>query len=128
MSTFFLNNHWFLDKTGRTGSTTQLVNGVFLLLTFLGVRLVYGCLLSFDFLRTLVRVRNQVPFSYLVVYGLGNIVLQGLNWFWFYKMIESLRRRFSADAKECNKLAVEMPGDVIDHGHQRVNDYGTTSK
>jgi hypothetical protein len=92
-----------------------------------------------------VRVRNQVPVSYLVVYGLGNIVLQGLNWFWFvhfflelllllmdggrfYKMIESLRRRFSADAKERNKLAVEMPGDVIDHGHQRVNDYGTNSR
>jgi hypothetical protein len=35
----------FLDKTGRTGSTTQLVNGVFLLVTFLGVRLVYGGLL-----------------------------------------------------------------------------------
>jgi hypothetical protein len=95
-----------------------------------------------------VRVRDQVPVSYLLVFGFGNIVLQGLNWFWFvhcfwelllflidggrfYKMIESLRRRFSADAKERNKLVVEMPGDVIDHGYasnQRVNDYGTNSK
>ena len=35
----------FLDKTGRTGSTIQLANGVFLLSAFFGVRLVYGGLL-----------------------------------------------------------------------------------
>ena len=42
LSTPFLNIHWFLDKTGRTGSTFQLVNGILLLCTFFGVRIVYG--------------------------------------------------------------------------------------
>ncbi len=32
----------FLDKTGYTGSTFQLINGVFLLSTFFLVRIVYG--------------------------------------------------------------------------------------
>lgn len=27
----FLNAHWYLDKFGMTGSTAQLVNGVFLM-------------------------------------------------------------------------------------------------
>lgn len=65
-STVLLNNHWcvrivcdrvemtqyylsftrrFLDKTGRTGSTTQLLNGVFLISAFFGVRIVYGGIL-----------------------------------------------------------------------------------
>lgn len=35
----------FLDKTGRTGSTFQFVNGLCLLLAFFGVRIVYGGLM-----------------------------------------------------------------------------------
>ncbi|ORY37830.1 TLC domain-domain-containing protein, partial [Leucosporidium creatinivorum] len=31
LSTIFLNIHWYLDKFGLTGTTAQLVNGVFLL-------------------------------------------------------------------------------------------------
>lgn len=46
---------------------------------------------SYDFLRTLGQVRDQVPVAYVLVYGLGNIVLQGLNWFWFVKCLGSLR-------------------------------------
>ena len=42
MSDLSLFNCRFLDKTGRTGSALQLVNGVFLILAFFGVRLVYG--------------------------------------------------------------------------------------
>ncbi|KAK0496125.1 hypothetical protein EDD18DRAFT_1353769 [Armillaria luteobubalina] len=33
-STFFLSIHWFLNKTNHTGSTFQLINGLFLLITF----------------------------------------------------------------------------------------------
>ena len=41
-STIFLNIHWFLDKTGRTGTTLQLINGFLLLATFFVVRIVMG--------------------------------------------------------------------------------------
>jgi len=95
----------FLDKTGRTGSRIQLVNGLLLLSTFFGVRLVYGSMLvrtvpvalsiylslpysqSYGFLCTLAQVRDQISVSYVIVYGLGNIVLQGLNWLWFVNLL-----------------------------------------
>ncbi|KAE9394123.1 DUF887-domain-containing protein [Gymnopus androsaceus JB14] len=98
-STIFLNIHWFLDKTNRTGTTFQLVNGIFLLATFFGVRLVYGGYVSYNFFFTLYEVRDTVPMVYLLVYGVGNIVLQALNVFWFTKMIAALRKRFAVDRK-----------------------------
>jgi len=101
-STIFLNNHWFLDKTNRTGSLLQLVNGVFLLSSFLGVRLIYGGMISYDFFYTLYSVRDQVTWPYLFVYGVGNILLQGLNWLWFMKMIAALRKRFLGSPAKAN--------------------------
>ncbi|KAG6880244.1 hypothetical protein C0992_001812 [Termitomyces sp. T32_za158] len=82
-STFFLNIHWFMDKTGRTGSTAQFVNGMFLLSAFFGVRLVYGGKVSIEFMRTLIEVRHEVPRMYVVVFGTGNVLLTGLNWLWW---------------------------------------------
>ncbi|KAG7448052.1 DUF887-domain-containing protein [Guyanagaster necrorhizus] len=98
-STFFLNIHWFLDKTKRTGSNFQLINGMFLLVTFFAVRLVYGGMsVSYQFAHTLYQVRHQVPLAYIFIYGGGNVVLQSLNWLWFGKMIAAVRKRFSDDA------------------------------
>ncbi|KAJ3834716.1 DUF887-domain-containing protein [Lentinula raphanica] len=94
-STIFLNIHWFLDKTNRTGTIFQLVNGILLLATFFGIRLVYGAYVSYNFFFTLYDVRNKIPLVYLLIYGVGNIVLQGLNIFWFFKMISALQKRFS---------------------------------
>ncbi|KAI9846458.1 MAG: hypothetical protein M1838_001262 [Thelocarpon superellum] len=37
-----LNVHWFLDKLGLTGSRAQFVNGILLMATFFGCRLVWG--------------------------------------------------------------------------------------
>lgn len=42
LSSPFLNIHWFCDKLDLTGSTLQAVNGVCLVLTFFGCRLVWG--------------------------------------------------------------------------------------
>jgi len=93
-STFLLNIHWFLDKTGRTGTRVQLVNGILLILTFFFVRIVYGGLISLHFFRTLLNIYDDVPLSYTLVYGTGNFLLMGLNFFWFYKMIAAIRKRF----------------------------------
>jgi len=99
MSTFFLNIHWFLDKTGHTGSTFQLINGVFLILSFFGVRIVWGGYISYNFFHTLCDVSHELPGLYIAIYGLGNILLQALNWFWFGKMIASLQKRFKGASK-----------------------------
>ncbi len=37
---------------------------------------------SHQFAHTLYQVRHQVPLAHIFIYGGGNIVLQGLNWFW----------------------------------------------
>ena len=42
LSSPFLNIHWFLDKCGKTGSRIQLYNGILLLSTFFGARLLWG--------------------------------------------------------------------------------------
>ncbi|KXN92267.1 hypothetical protein AN958_08720, partial [Leucoagaricus sp. SymC.cos] len=94
ISKLFLNIHWFLDKTGNTGSNFQLINGIFLLTSFFGVRLIYGGSVSFRFFFTLAKVWRDVPLFYVIIYGGGNFVLQGLNIFWFTKMIAALRKRF----------------------------------
>ncbi|PWW74545.1 DUF887-domain-containing protein [Tuber magnatum] len=42
ISSPFLNIHWFCDKTGKTGSYRQLVNGFFLLISFFCCRVIWG--------------------------------------------------------------------------------------
>lgn len=42
LSSPFLNIHWFCDKVGMTGSSLQLYNGLTLIATFFGARLVWG--------------------------------------------------------------------------------------
>ena len=48
---------------------------------------------SYAFYKTLLSIRDQIPLFVLLTYGLGNIVLNGLNVFWFYKMIAAVRKR-----------------------------------
>jgi len=120
-STIFLNNHWFLDKMNRTGSQLQFVNGSLLLASFFGVRLVYGGSISLQFLVTLREVYNDISLTYTLVYGVGNIILQCLNWFWFYKMINALRKRFNNSSEQDKLLPQDAHGDVEDgtgNGHQ----------
>jgi len=42
ISTPFLNIHWFFDKLHMTGSRVQLYNGIALLTTFFGGRVLWG--------------------------------------------------------------------------------------
>jgi hypothetical protein len=42
ISTPFLNIHWFFDKLNMTGSRVQLFNGIALLTTFFGCRVLWG--------------------------------------------------------------------------------------
>ena len=129
----------FLAKTNQTGSLLQTINGILLLTTFFVARLCYGgwmvikifltkrspsnstndhafpCLQSIRFFYTLQEVQAEVPTILKVVFILGNLTLQGLNWFWsalvttanccqrvlpkinrFYTMILSLQKRVNS--------------------------------
>jgi hypothetical protein len=132
LSTPFLNIHWFCDKVNATGGKVQLINGVILLITFAGSRLVYGSYASFqvnyDMYKAiqLSKVLKDTPplalsqFAKLATspldasaevirfgpanahiptwlwasYFVSNTILNLLNWFWFGKMIETIRKRF----------------------------------
>lgn len=124
LSTPFLNNHWFFDKLGMTGSTAQLVNGVALLLSFALSRLVWGtyqCSLMFadiyeawkwspasgDKCRTMNISGIEFPVGCRVLptwlalaYVGGNTLLTVLNFWWFKKMIAALRKRFDGPKGE----------------------------
>ncbi|KAJ6463819.1 TLC domain-containing protein [Mycena vitilis] len=103
-STFFLNIHWGLDKTNRTGGTLQLVNGFFLILTFFSVRLLYGGYTSYHFFQTLYHRRQDISNTALALISIGNVLLQGLNWFWILKMITALRKRFAPAKKQTDAI------------------------
>ena len=96
LSTPFLNVHWSCDKFDLTGSNLQLYNGFALMTTFFGSRLVWGTyqtwLLSKDML-TAWRA-GPVPSVLFSTYLLANTSLTCLNFYWFGKMVDAMRKRF----------------------------------
>ncbi|ORE07948.1 DUF887-domain-containing protein [Rhizopus microsporus var. microsporus] len=94
LSTIFLNFHWFMDKIGWSGSRIQLINGVVLLLTFFGARVVFGTVMSVKMWIDIYAVKDHVPLRYWIVYGSANFATSCLNFWWFSRMIKMLRKRF----------------------------------
>ncbi|KAI1316741.1 hypothetical protein EDD11_009557 [Mortierella claussenii] len=94
LSTPFLNIHWFMDKLGMTGSIYQLINGIILLTVFFCARIVFGLYMSYQTYLNVLPVLELVPWHLIIIYSAANVVLNTLNLFWFYKMIESLMKRF----------------------------------
>ena len=84
-----------------TGTWIQLINGIILLSTFFGSRLVYGTILvrspnfrrqtiiyhainkSYQFFHTVYDIRNDLSTTNIIVYCVGNVMLNMLNWFWY---------------------------------------------
>jgi len=95
-STIFLNFHWYMDKSGFSGSRVQTVNGVLLLATFIGLRIVFGGYISYSFFGTVLQVGDKVPLAVALYYACGNILLYGLNWFWLFTMLKGFKKRMSS--------------------------------
>jgi len=143
LSSPFLNVHWFCDKLHLTGSRIQLYNGILLLFTFFGCRLVWGTYQSIRVYQdvwaaiqspgpTIAALSNGtttasglgytgelemmrfegegfVPVWLASTYLGSNIVLNTLNFYWFGKMIETVKKRFTPEKE---KVAVVMNGKV----------------
>lgn len=98
-----------MDKTGMTGSTAQLINGILLLATFGGSRLIWGTYQSMNMYRDIWTAystpgENPVPAWLAIAYIIANTTLSCLNIFWFSKMIAALKKRFDKpDEKSDNK-------------------------
>jgi len=126
MSSPFLNLHWFFDKLHMTGSKPQWYNGLLLLSSFFCCRLLWGTYQSIRVYQDVwaglhpssasaangnhtmglavdadvmkLAREEQVPIWLAVVYLGSNIVLNTLNFYWFGKMIETIRKRFQGHA------------------------------
>ncbi|EGO53391.1 hypothetical protein NEUTE1DRAFT_92636 [Neurospora tetrasperma FGSC 2508] len=126
LSTPFLNIHWFFDKLNMTGSRAQLYNGIALLVTFFGCRLIWGTWQSIEVYKDMWKAVHSAPTpeyiqSYYnttsstidaenvmlfaakpepipvwlaLLYVASNLTLNTLNWYWFFKMISAVRKRF----------------------------------
>ncbi len=113
LSTPFVNAHWFLDKSGLTGTTIQLVNGILLMACFFGCRIVWGWYQSGNLYRDMwhtgilhcsstILLRRQktergcqevdVWLSFLFL--AANTVLSCLNLYWFSLIIRAIQKRF----------------------------------
>jgi len=108
VSTPFLNIHWWLDKTERTGSLFQMINGAFLISTFFCFRIVYGSWITWNFWYTLYSVRSQFSTTTLTIYVVGNASLNVLNWIWLSKMISALLKRFTTKEELLRRMEREQ--------------------
>lgn len=146
LSTPFLNVHWFLDKLGMTGGTAQWVNGILLLLTFGGSRLVWGTYQSWLMYndvwlawhdRTPYELKCKayravmestlglqvpkecriLPTWLALVYVVGNTMLSVLNFWWYWKMIAALRKRFEPPSKDGKKVRNEIDAALGSKDH-----------
>lgn len=122
LSTPFVNIHWFLDKVDMTGTPAQWYNGITLMVTFFCCRLVYGSYLSFVFFNDLWTAFNakhvittqlefsttekpssmdhSLPFWFGPIFLIIDTTLMSLNFYWFSKMIEAVRKRFRPAAED----------------------------
>ena len=108
LSTPFLDIHWFLDKLGLTGSRAQLINGIALIASFGASRLVWGTYQSVNMYRDVWRALNTheelpVPPWLALAYLLANTLLSGLNFYWFGRMIVTVRKRFDKPKVDADK-------------------------
>jgi hypothetical protein len=133
LSTPFLNVHWFLDKFGMTGSTAQLINGILLIVSFFGCRLVWGVYQSWlmyndvwsawhaetpftsvcsKFMETTrlhslidVPLRCRVLPTWLGIFYIGaNTLLTMLNSFWLAKMLSAIQKRFKKPQSKSKRV------------------------
>lgn len=103
ISTIFLNIYWILDKLNKTGSILQLVNAFLLLVAFFTVRIAFGTVSIFRLLYDLF-FRSKICPIYLSLYFTINIIImQCLNYVWFYKMIKSVLKHFPGTSEPKSK-------------------------
>lgn len=101
LSTPFLNINWFASHLpeGTISFAVQKINGLFLLSTFFGVRIVWGFYqasrVAVDLLATTGAERSYPLWSALGVLA-ANVSLDFLNVFWFYKMFKLAKRAISS--------------------------------
>ena len=91
-----------------TGSTAQLINGIALIISFGGSRLVWGTYQNYRMFSDIWTAFHTagglpVPPWLAAVYVLASATLTGLNLVWFGKMVQALMARFDQKEKTTEK-------------------------
>jgi len=149
LSTPFLNIHWFLDKLGKTGSKVQLYNGFLLLASFAGSRLVWGsyqsALIYSDVWQAWHTTEHStaqclkfaayqqrgagldipvscrsLPAWLAILYVGANTALSVLNFYWFWKMVKAVRKRFEP-SDERDVRAMKRGKDLANGDMKKAN-------
>jgi hypothetical protein len=117
-----------MDKLNMTGTRAQLYNGILLLSSFFVCRLLYGTYQSFRVLRDLwwalgstpsaekmgsavmsfVSRDSTVPLWAALSYLLSNLTLNFLNFYWFYKMIGAVQKRFDHPKEPSTEAKIDL--------------------
>ncbi|KIJ41318.1 hypothetical protein M422DRAFT_48775 [Sphaerobolus stellatus SS14] len=90
----------YLDKTGRTGTVWQLINGILLIVVFFFARIWFGSLTAYHFLSALYKNHTMVPLPLAIIYAAGIMMLMVFNYIWMYKMFAALQKRFKTKPRE----------------------------
>lgn len=103
ISTPFLNVNWFASHLpeGTIPFNIQLINGIFLLISFFSVRILWGFYQAFSVVCDLfLSSSNHEPVAPLwasIGVCASNLALDVLNVYWFYKMILLAKRRLASN-------------------------------
>ena len=103
-STIFLDVQMALRALQMEGTTIQIVNGLALFLSFFLARILYGTRLQFAFYSDIWSAltakeaeipagHERIPIWLLAGHLLSGIILQGLNYWWFYKIGRTVFRK-----------------------------------
>jgi len=92
MSTPFVQLRWFLYEMGMKNTRVYVANGIMMMAAFFLSRLVMGAYFSYVFWgATQAELENPRPGGFpapgVHFFRVANVCLQGLNCFWFYKML-----------------------------------------
>lgn len=87
-STPFVHFRWLLSKAGCEGTKLYTWNALCLMLSFFMARIVWGAVLTYMFLQDIwvLEGSGNSP-GVKVLFTCALVTLNGLNWFWFSKML-----------------------------------------
>ena len=78
-----------------------------------------SCLLAQSEVMRFAGPNSHLPYWLIGVYLVSNVTLNALNWYWFGKMIETVKKRFEGkpddEVKTEKEVAVERRKSVVEH-------------
>lgn len=96
LSTLFVNSHWIIEKLGFGGTKLILVNDIIGFLIYVVVRLFFGPYLTYRFASDLYAERHKIKITFSILASLGHITTHTLNFYWFFKLLKSVRKSMNS--------------------------------